>query len=52
MCWIFYAPEEKLAANRMMVKFSPKDPGVNEDVTLSVHLNYSMVSTVYIQAKC
>ena len=36
----------------MMVKFSPKDPGVDEDVTFSVHLNYSMVSVVNIQAKC
>ena len=40
----FFVPEEKLAADRMMVKFSPKDPGVDEDVTFSVHLNYSTVS--------
>lgn len=34
----------------MMVKFNPKDPGVNEYVTFSVHLNYSNVSIVeYIQ---
>ena len=39
-----FAPEEKLAPDRMMMKFSPKDPGVDEDVTFSVHLNYSVVS--------
>jgi len=37
----------------MMMKFSPKDPGVNEDVLLAVHLNYSDVSIVYyIEIKC
>ena len=51
--WIVFAPEDKLAPDKMMVKFSPKDPGVDEDVTFSVHLNYSTVSIVYyyIQVK-
>jgi len=50
---LFLALEEKLAASRMMIKFSPKTPGVNEDVTFSVHHNYSIVSIVYdIQIKC
>ena len=50
---LIFALEEKLAASRMTIKFSPKDPGVNEDVTFSVHHNYSIVSKVYyIQIKC
>ena len=31
----------------MMMKFNPKNPGVDEDVTFSVHLNYSNVSISY-----
>ena len=50
---LIFALEEKLAASRMTIKFSPKDPDVNEDVTFSVHHNYTIVSKVYyIQIKC
>jgi len=35
----------------MMMKFSPKDPGVNEDVLLAVHLNYSDVEVGYVRYK-
>lgn len=41
--WIF-PPKEKLAEDKVMINFHPKDPGVDEDVMFSANLNYSNVS--------
>jgi len=47
MEWFIYFNilfEEKLDANKVAIKFHPKNPGVDEDVIFSANLNYSNVS--------
>ena len=46
-CGEFFFPKEKLVDDRVSISYNPRDPGMGDDVTFSVNLNYSKVSGMW-----